>query len=72
MEEGDQVSAKAPPRGLVDEVDARHPKLVKGRFDIGHLERYMVHPLAAALEEPPHGAFGIERLDELDPAPADA
>lgn len=66
MKEGDLVPAQATSRGLVDEVHPGAAQLVEGGLNVRYLKGHMVQTFATSLQEAADGAFGVERLDELD------
>src|SRR5262249_16071998 len=72
MDEGDVATLEAGTRLLVDQLcpsgsDALDPgRLVAAR------ERWVMHPGAAALEDPPARRVGLESREQLDPPVPDA
>src|SRR5919202_2060386 len=71
VHEGDTRVANAPPRRLVDELQAAVAERVEGRLDVADAVRDVVQPGPAAREEAADGAVGRERPQKLHVAFAD-
>src|SRR5690348_7379979 len=71
VDERDLEAEEALARLGVDEFGARLRRGGEGRTDVVDQERHVVHPRAAALQEPPHRRVLGERPQQLDAAVAD-